>query len=387
MPPTIFILALAAVVVGTQGTAFTGLLEDLARDLNVSVAVAGQLVTAFAITSAVASPLVVSLLARFDRKAILLCALASVGFINLGTAALPSFEGFLAARVLVAIVGGAVMPMAGAIAASLVSPEKRGQALGIVLSGLTIAFILGVPLGTAVGGVFGWRATFVFSGLIALAVVPVIAWKVPGTSADEVRAPADWGVLQKPVVPYSLVLMFLSFVGAYPILAFVGPLVTALSGVEGAAIGAMQSAIGIGSLAGVIIGAKMADARVFTANMAAMFTALMLVLSIWIVLTAASPSGILAIGLTFIALLLTAAALMAPSPSIEKALVEADPAQSSLTLAVNTSVLYAGQGIGTAIGGVVLGTSGFFGLSVFATSVLGAGLLFAVLGARRPQAA
>ncbi|MFN3227031.1 MAG: MFS transporter, partial [Hyphomicrobiales bacterium] len=347
MPYAIYLLALAAFVVGTQSYVFSGLLANLASDLNVPVATAGQLLAAFAITSAIASPLVVSALSRFERKRILIVSLAGVAIVNAITAFLPVFEGFLAARILVAVVSAAVMPMAGAIGASLVPPDKQGQALGIILSGLTIAFIAGVPLGTVVGGVFGWRATFLFAAIVALAVIPAIALGVPSSRPSETAPRADWGVIKLPIVQVGLFLIGVSFVAAYPVIAYLGPIITETTGFEGAAIGAMQSAIGFGSIAGLVAGSLLADRRALLPNMRVMYAVLAGVLSLWAIAFIVGVQGSL-LTTAFVALVifLTSAALIAPSPAIEKALVQADPDQSALTLAMNTSVIYLGQGIG-----------------------------------------
>lgn len=360
MPYAVYLLALAAFVVGTQSYVFSGLLADLADDLSVSVATAGQLLAAFAITSAIASPLVVSALSRFERKRILIISLASVAAVNTATAFLPVFEGFLAARILVAIVSAAVMPMAGAIGASLVPPERQGQALGIVLSGLTIAFIAGVPLGTVVGGLFGWRSTFLFAAAVALAVIPVIAFGVPSSRSGETAPKADWAVIKLPVVQLGLFLIGMSFVAAYPVIAYLGPIITETTGFEGAAIGAMQSAIGFGSIAGLFVGSILADNRTFLTNMRAMYIVLAAVLTLWAVaFILGMPGTLITIGFVAVVTFLTSAALIAPSPAIEKALVQANPDQSALTLAMNTSVIYLGQGIGAGLGGLVVGSLGF----------------------------
>lgn len=360
MPYAIYLLALAAFVVGTQSYVFSGLLANLADDLDVSVATAGQLLAAFAITSAIASPLVVSALSPFERKRILIVSLAGVAIVNTITAFLPVFEGFLAARILVAVVSAAVMPMAGAIGASLVPAEKQGQALGIILSGLTIAFIAGVPLGTVVGGTFGWRATFLFAAIVALAVIPAIALGVPSSRPSETAPRADWGVIKLPIVQLGLFLIGMSFVAAYPVIAYLGPIITETTGFEGAAIGAMQSAIGFGSIAGLVVGSLLADRRAFLPNMRVMYAVLAGVLSLWAIAFAVGIAGSL-FTIAFVALVifLTSAALIAPSPAIEKALVQADPDQSALTLAMNTSVIYLGQGIGAGLGGLVVGSLGF----------------------------
>lgn len=364
MPIAIYILALAAFVVGTQSYVFSGLLADLASDLGVSVSTAGQLIAAFAITSAIASPLVVSALSRFERKRVLIASLAGVAVVNLGTAFLPVFEGFLAARVLVAVVSAGVMPMAGAIGASLVPADRQGQALGIILSGLIIAFIVGVPLGTVVGSAFGWRSTFVFAAIVALTVIPAIALMVPSTKSDNDAPPkSDWSVLQKSVVLLGLFLIGTSFVAAYPIIAYLGPIITASTGLEGAGIGAMQSAIGFGSIGGLIIGSILADRRAFLPNMRILYLFFAVVLVAWsFVFVTGTPDTWFNIGMVGVVIFLTSATLIAPSPAIEKALVQADPKQSALTLALNTSVIYLGQGIGAGIGGVLVGSIGFAAL-------------------------
>ncbi|WP_299870207.1 MFS transporter [uncultured Roseobacter sp.] len=372
MPLAIYILALAAFVVGTQSYVFSGLLADLAADLGVSVSTAGQLIAAFAITSAIASPLVVTALSRFERKKVLIASLAGVSIINLVTAFLPVFEGFLAARVVVAIVSAGVMPMAGAIGASLVPAERQGQALGIILSGLTIAFIVGVPLGTVVGSAFGWRSTFVFAAIVALAVIPAITFLVPTSTADDTPPKSDWSVLKKPVVLLGLFLIGTSFIAAYPIITYLGPIITAATGLEGAGIGAMQSAIGFGSIGGLIVGSILADRRAFIPNMRVMYLLFALVLGTWSFVFLTDNAGTwFKIALVAVVIFLTSATLIAPSPAIEKALVQADPKQSALTLALNTSVIYLGQGVGAGIGGLVVGSIGFAALGH-----VGAGIAF-----------
>lgn len=363
MPLAIYILALAAFVVGTQSYVFSGLLADLAADLDVSVSTAGQLIAAFAITSAIASPLVVSALSRIERKRVLIVSLAGVSVVNLATAFLPAFDGFLVARVVVAVVSAGVMPMAGAIGASLVPADRQGQALGIILSGLTIAFIVGVPLGTVVGSALGWRATFVFAAIVALAVIPAIVFLVPSSAADDTPPKSDWTVLKKPIVLLGLFMIGTSFIAAYPIIAYLGPIITASTGLEGAGIGAMQSAIGFGSIGGLIVGSILADRRAFIPNMRIMYLLFALVLGTWSFVFVIDSAGTwFNIAMVAVVIFLTSATLIAPSPTIEKALVQADPKQSALTLALNTSVIYLGQGIGAVIGGVVVSSVGFAAL-------------------------
>ncbi|GFE67262.1 hypothetical protein KIN_43360 [Litoreibacter roseus] len=270
--------------------------------------------------------------------------------------------------------------MAGAIGASLVPSERQGQALGIILSGLTIAFIVGVPLGTVVGSAFGWRATFVFAAIVALAVIPAIAFLVPSSAADAEPPKSDWSVVKKPVVLLGLFLIGTSFIAAYPIIAYLGPIITASTGLDGAGIGAMQSAIGFGSIGGLIVGSILADRRGFIPNMRIMYLLFALVLGSWsFVFLTGTPGAWFNIAMVAVVIFLTSGTLIAPSPAIEKALVQADPKQSALTLALNTSVIYLGQGIGAGIGGLVIGSVGFAALGYVGSGIAFMAFMAAVL--------
>lgn len=256
MPLAIYILALATFAVGTQSYVFTGLLSNLAADLSIDVGLAGQLVTVFAITSGIAAPFVVNFFGGFERRSLLITALALVGAINLSTAFLPSFDLFLIARIFAAFCAILVIPMAGAIAASLVPENKQGQALGLILSGLTLALIIGVPMGTVIGDIFGWRSTFVFAGIIALSAIPFVAKLVPKSQGTAEASFSNFKVIKLPVVKVSLALSIIAFIAAYPIFAFIGPFIETITGLEGKALGAMQATIGVGSIVGLIVGGK-----------------------------------------------------------------------------------------------------------------------------------
>lgn len=388
MPFAVYILALCSFVVGTQSYAFVGLLAELANDLGVSVSTAGQLSAAFAITTAIASPLVAAALATFDRKRVLIAALLGVGSINLGTALIPAFEGILAARILVAVVGVAILPMAGALAASVSPQEHQGKALGIVLSGLTVAFFAGVPIGTFVGTAFGWRATFVFSGVVAvLATIPLSLF-VPSVAMAGGRPKADWSVLKAFNVQVALLLMCLSFVAAYPVIVFLGPMITASTGIVGNGIGFLQSAIGFGTVFGLIAGSYLADARSFSASMRLLFGALTTAMAIWaLVFIIGVPGTVATTALVSFAILLLAATLMAPSPPIQRALVTANPEQSSLTLAVNASMISLGQGLGVALGGAAISLGGYGFIGIFGVIVASIGLTLSFVLKKLPEPA
>ena len=156
-----------------------GLLPALARDLNVGLAAAGHLVTAFSLAYAIGAPVIAVLTAGLERRRLLAVAMGGFSLANLLAALAPGYAGLLAARLLLALSAATFMPAASGYAVALGGPERRGRALSAVTTGLTLAIIAGVPLGVVVGQWFGWRATFL--GVVGLAAfsLPMIIAQLP----------------------------------------------------------------------------------------------------------------------------------------------------------------------------------------------------------------
>ena len=168
----IFWLALAAFSIGTEAFVIAGLLPVIAADVHISLAATGQLVTVYALTYAIGSPILAVLFNDFDRKVTLTLALVAFIVGNLIAATADGFATLMLSRMLMALGAGLCMPTANAVAVAMATPERRGRAIALVTSGLTVATVLGVPIGTLVGSHFGWRAAFVLVailGAIALA--------------------------------------------------------------------------------------------------------------------------------------------------------------------------------------------------------------------------
>ena len=151
----VWVLALATFATGTEGYVYAGLLADLAGDLQVTVGRAGLLAAGFAITYALLAPPLAALTASLPRRGVLVGGLAALALVNLLASLSPSFGALLASRVACGIVAAVVGPAATVTAASLVPPERRGRAVALVSAGLALAFTVGVPLGSVVGGAFG----------------------------------------------------------------------------------------------------------------------------------------------------------------------------------------------------------------------------------------
>lgn len=177
--PLAALLATGTFVIGTDAYVIAGVLPEVADSLRISVAEAGQLVTVFAIGYTVFAPVLAATTARWPRRVVLITALAVFALGNVGTALAPTFALVLATRVVAAAGAAMFTPNAGVAAAALAGEEHRGQAFSMVTAGLSSSLVLGAPLGTAIGNAFGWRATMWFVALLAVAVAPVLALRLP----------------------------------------------------------------------------------------------------------------------------------------------------------------------------------------------------------------
>jgi DHA1 family inner membrane transport protein len=354
MDRRIWLLTFAQCAAATGAYAFTGLLAPLAADLGVSLATAGQLAAAYALTYALAGPPAAALTARMDRRTLLVAGLLMVGLLNLATAAAPDFATALALRVATGLAVTLVLP--GVAAAMIAPPERRAQALAMVLAGLTLAFSFGIPLGTAIGGVFGWRACFVFAGAIALAAALAVRFGLPPLpSTDRGGAGSAARLIRAPILMV-LATNALAFTGLFCIAAYLGPISTAAAGIEGSGIGAIQLFIGLGSIAGIAIGGRAAAAgRSWLPP--ALMALLALALAGYPVLLAFPAAGWHA-ALLALLVFMGSTALFALAPLMQARLMTLAPQDRAVALALSGAVALAGQGLGAALGGAVIAAAG-----------------------------
>ncbi|RRA50210.1 MFS transporter [Acidipila sp. EB88] len=167
MDRRLLVLALGMFALGTDSFVVAGVLPEISNTFHVNIGVAGQLTTAYAITYALMAPIIAAAAAHVPRRRMLLIALALFSFANLFTASAPTFPIAIASRILAGIGAAMFAPTATGAAASIVVPERRGQALSIVIAGLTFATALGAPIGAVIGGLGDWRWTMVFVSALA----------------------------------------------------------------------------------------------------------------------------------------------------------------------------------------------------------------------------
>lgn len=286
----ILALAVASFGIGTTEFIIMGLLPEVAKSFGVNIPQAGYLVSGYALGVVVGAPLVGMATAKLPRKTALLGLIAIFIVGNLGCALAPSYFLLLAARIVTAFAHGAFFGIGAVVARDLAPREKRTQAVALMFAGLTLANVLGVPFGTALGQAMGWRMAFaavVGIGLLAaLALVVSIPTGLAGSAnglAAEFRALRRWPVLLPMLVSV------LSSVSFFSVFTYVTPFLEKLTGLTPHEVTGALLAIGLGLTIGNLIGARLADINLmatviasFAGLIGALAFALVSPLQIWV---------------------------------------------------------------------------------------------------------
>uniref|UniRef100_B0T976 Major facilitator superfamily MFS_1 n=1 Tax=Caulobacter sp. (strain K31) TaxID=366602 RepID=B0T976_CAUSK len=260
LPLALFVLTLSIFAIGTSEFAIAGLLTEVASDLSVSISAAGRLVAAYALGVAIGGPIMAVLTARLPRKTSLMVLMAIFAVGNAACALAIHYEHLALARVVTSLGHGAFFGIGAVLAMSLVPDHRKASAVAVMFAGLTIANILGVPLGTALGQWAGWRAPFWAITALSIAALVAILTMVPDRRddappnfADEARALADGGLwvalLTTVAFATSIFLLF----------SYVAPLLTQASGVSPGGLTLSLLSIGLSLAVGNILGGRLAD--------------------------------------------------------------------------------------------------------------------------------
>lgn len=355
MNPRVFVLTLCTFAFGSAAFIFAGLLEEMAKDLGVSTAVAGQLQTAYVLTSAVLGPVVAWGLGRLDRRLVVMMGLGLGLVLHTACALAPTFESLLVIRGLAGVAGAMSGPAASVAAAALVPPERRGSALAMVSGGMTLAFVVGIPIGSVAGAAFGWRATFVVAAVLAGVAFLAALFFLPPVPAPPKR---EGGRLDLHGIWPLYLTSFLTFAANMTLNLYIAPIVRVGAGVTGAGIAVFQSMIGFGAALGLWLGGRAADRGEGKSWVLRCIGLQGLAMSCHFAAThGALPPGLASEALVMLAIFMAATALFAISPVTQSRLILMT-AGAPVALALNGSVFSMGQAAGSAIGGAALATLG-----------------------------
>jgi predicted MFS family arabinose efflux permease len=346
-------LVLGAFAVGAETFMISGVLPQIAADLRVSTAAAGALVTVFALAYAFGSPFLAVATAGVERKRLLIAAIGAFALANLLAAVAPNFIGLAAARALLALAAGSFMPGAVAFATALSTPERRGRAIALIYAGMTLATVVGVPAGTYLAALAGWRAPFFGVAFIAaLAAVGSAALlpRLPGVAA--VGFAERLAVARRPAVLQMLMLTALALVGPFAANTYLGVLVETTLGVDGDRLALILAFFGLVSFVGSQFGGYAADRWPRERFLSVIFVVL---IGGFALLSVAPIFG----GLVGAAALFAGLALWGlfgwAFPIVQQArLVALDPAMAPITLSLNISALYLGAAVGASLAGAAM---------------------------------
>jgi DHA1 family inner membrane transport protein len=349
MPLALYALAAGAFGIGVTEFVIMGLLLEVSRDLGVSVAAAGMLISGYALGVVVGAPILTVFTATWNRKRVLIGLMVIFIIGNAACALAPSYDLLMAARILTALAHGTYFGVGSVFAASMVGKDKQASAIAIMFTGLTLANILGVPAGTWLGQQFSWRMTFWAVTLIGLAALAVLILLVP---TDRSRAAqSGWRADLKAVLRASVLLGFLTtvlgFAGVFTLFTYIAPLLTQVSGFADTAVSPILLIFGGGLVAGNLLGGKLADIRLKTALIGSM-AALALVLA---VMSAAFGNQTAAVVLTG---LLGVAGFATVPPLQSWVLSKAVGAGESLASSLNIAAFNLGNALGAWAGGLAI---------------------------------
>lgn len=350
MPLALFALTLSAFAIGTTEFVIVGLIPTIAEQLNVSLPSAGLLVSLYALGVAIGAPVLTALTGKLPRKWLLvgLMALFTVG--NLLAWQAPGYESLIVARILTGLAHGVFFSVGSTIATGLVAKDKAASAIAIMFSGLTVALVTGVPLGTWIGQVFGWRETFLVVSLLGLVAMVGSLLLVPGNlpkgAASSVRE--QLSVLTRKPLLLVYAKTALGYGGAFTAFTFLAPILQQVSGFGAGAVSLILLVYGVSVAVGNIWGGKLADRMGPLPALKLLFAGLAVVL---LVLTFTAPHPVLAV----LTVLVWGAFAFGNVPGLQVLVVKQAERHTPNAVDVASGLNIAAFNVGIALGSVVGG--------------------------------
>jgi MFS transporter, DHA1 family, inner membrane transport protein len=338
-------LMLGNIVTGCSVLAPAGMLGELSSGLDVSITTAGLLITFGAIVLCVGSPVTAWLTSRIERRTLLAVTLAMLALTNIASAFAPDYLSLLVIRLVMLAVGALYTPQAAGTAGLIVPEQKRGSTIAYIFLGWSLAAAIGLPLITFTASRYGWRVAYGGIGAMGCVAFVLLAWRLPGglTGAPvDLKTFADIG--RNRMIALLLLITTLQMSGQFVVFTFMGPLLAKLTGARPDAIALVFACYGLCVVIGTAIGARIVDSW-GAWKTSVFFTALLLAgVTGWALSAGIYPlmaASVAIWGLGF-----------ASTNSMQQVrLIGAAPSLASASVSLNTSVLYIGQAVGSAIGG------------------------------------
>ncbi|MFC8897200.1 MFS transporter [Streptomyces cinereoruber] len=382
MPLALLALAVGAFGIGTTEFVVMGLLPGIAAEYGVSIPTAGLLVTGYALGVVVGAPLLTVLGGKVSRKRMLMLLMGLFVVGNVLSAVAPSFGLMLTGRVVASLAHGSFFGIGSVVAAELVAPDKKAGAIATMFTGLTVANIVGVPLGTFIGQAVGWRATFAVVAALGVVGLLGIARLVPAAPRPEgARLRGELKAFRNPQVLLAMAMTVLGFGGVFAAITYIAPMMTEVAGYSEGAVTWLLVLFGTGMFLGNLLGGRYAD-RALMPLLYVTLGGLAIVLALF---TVAAHDKVL----SAIAVLLVGALGFATVPPLQKRVLDQAHGAPTLASAVNIGAFNLGNALAAWLGGTVIAAG--FGYTapnwvgaILAAAALGLALWSAALERRAP---
>ncbi|MFF1479475.1 MFS transporter [Streptomyces sp. NPDC058301] len=363
MPLALLALAIGAFGIGTTEFVIMGLLPEVADTFDVTIPMAGYLVTGYALGVVLGAPLMTVLGTRISRRRMLMLLMGFFVVGNVLSAFAPVFGLMLAGRLVASLAHGAFFGIGSVVAADLVAPEKKAGAIAMMFTGLTVANVIGVPLGTLVGQQVGWRTTFFIVAALGVVGLLGVAKLVPDMpKAEGVRLRHEIAAFRNVQVLLAMAMTVLGFGGVFAAITYITPMMTHVTGYADGSVTWLLVLFGLGMVAGNLIGGRFAD-RALMPMLYVSLSGLAVVLALF-TLTAHDKTA------SAVTVFLIGALGFATVPPLQKRVLDQAAGAPTLASAVNIGAFNLGNALSAWLGGLVIAA----GLGYTAPNWVGAAL-------------
>ena len=344
----IFALSIGGFAIGTGEFVSMGLLPNIAGGIDVSIPTAGHVVSAYAVGVMVGAPLIAAFTAKWPRRKLLTALMAVFAIGNIASALAPGYDSLLAARFLAGLPHGAFFGIGAVVGASLVPANKRAWAFSMMMAGLTVANVVGVPLTTLIGQQWGWRWPYSLVGVLGLLTLAALLFWMPERAAEaHATMRTELSALKQKQVWLALLTGTVGFGGMFATYSYITPTMTTLAHFSETAVTALLAVYGIGMTVGVIIGGRLAD----RALMPSLYVSLLITAAVLFAFGWAVQQGKAAAVVAIFIFGITGSLLV---PMLQTRLMDVAKDGQSLAAALNHSTLNLANALGALIGGFVL---------------------------------
>ncbi|MFF4229686.1 MFS transporter [Streptomyces sp. NPDC001820] len=347
MPIALLALAIGAFGIGTTEFVIMGLLPEVADAYGVSVPTAGLAVSGYGLGVMIGAPIMTALGTKVSRKNMLMLLMGMFILGNMLSALAPTFGLMLAGRIVASFTHGAFFGIGAVVAAEMVAPEKKAGAISMMFTGLTVANVVGVPLGTLLGQAVSWRVTFLAVAALGVVGFLGVAKLVPDMPKPEgVRLRHELAVFRNIQVILAMLMTILGFGGVFAAITYIAPMMTEVTGYAESSMIWLMALFGVGMVVGNLAGGKLAD-RALMPMLYTSLSALAVVLALFTVTAHNKPAAAATI-------FLIGALGFATVPPLQKRVLDLSAGAPTLASAVNVGAFNLGNAIAAWLGGLVI---------------------------------